>query len=298
MLGIAGIIAVLVVLGLSLLITRLATGALVMTGLSEEVARFQARSAFTGIGFTSRETESVVNHPVRRRIIMALMILRSAGVVTIILSLILSFVGPAADVTKLYRLAGLAAGVIVLWLIGRSKAADRAIARLVQWALNRWTDLDVRDYASLLRLSGEYTVMELHVEEDEWLGGKTLRQCNLRDEGMLVLGIRRRDGSYVGTPRGSTEIYPGDTLIVYGRSRGMKELSTRGAGGAGDAAHERAVGEQTSRLTEQARQEHAQKRRRLAEQAAEEASREAEEASRRVEQGPRRTERDSPDEPA
>ncbi len=133
--------------------------------------------------------------------------------------------------------------------------------------------------------------MELHVEEDEWLVGKTLRDCNLRDEGMLVLGIRRDDGSYVGTPRGDTEVYAGDTLIVYGRAEAMKELGQRQAGGAGDVAHERAVDEQASHMAEQDRQERAQKRRRQAERVAEEASCQAEEAARGTEEGNRRAEK-------
>lgn len=88
MIGVIGITAFIAVLGLSLLVTRVATTALSMTGLSHPVAKFQARSAFTGTGFTTSEAENVVNHPVRRQIIMILMIMRSAGLVTIIISLI------------------------------------------------------------------------------------------------------------------------------------------------------------------------------------------------------------------
>jgi hypothetical protein len=43
-----GVASLLVVVLLSLLITRVATVALVATGLSRSTARFQARSAFTG----------------------------------------------------------------------------------------------------------------------------------------------------------------------------------------------------------------------------------------------------------
>jgi len=53
--GIVGIITFLVLLGLSLVVTRLATIALSLTGLSSEAASFQARSAFTGTGFTTLE---------------------------------------------------------------------------------------------------------------------------------------------------------------------------------------------------------------------------------------------------
>ncbi len=71
MVGVVGLIALLTVLFLSLLITRLATTALTLTGLSCEMARFQARSAFTGTGFTTSESEAIVNHPVRRRILIS-----------------------------------------------------------------------------------------------------------------------------------------------------------------------------------------------------------------------------------
>ena len=77
------IASLLVVVLISLIVTRVATVALVSTGLSREMARFQARSAFTGTGFTTQEAESVVNHPVRRRIVMALMLAGNAGLAKI-----------------------------------------------------------------------------------------------------------------------------------------------------------------------------------------------------------------------
>lgn len=68
MLGLIGVVALITILTLSLLITRVATIALTMAGLSEDTACFQARSAFTGTGFTTKESEEeVINHPVRRR---------------------------------------------------------------------------------------------------------------------------------------------------------------------------------------------------------------------------------------
>ena len=81
------IISLLTVLVLSLLVVRVATVALTLTGLSKQLARFQARSAFTGSGFTTTESEKVVHHPVRRRIIMLLMLLGNAGIVTAMSSL-------------------------------------------------------------------------------------------------------------------------------------------------------------------------------------------------------------------
>ncbi len=271
MVGIVGLIAVLTVVALSLVITRLATVALVLTGMSEEAARFQARSAYTGIGFTTRESEQVAGHPVRRRIVMILMILHNAGLVTIILSLILSFVDSGDGKGVLWRLLWLVGGVAVLWVLARSRLAGRVINHMVKWALDRWTDLEVRDYAGLLRLSGNYRVMELGVKEGDWLVGKSLNQCSLPEEGVNVLGIYREDGSYVGVPKGSTEVYPGDTLVLYGQADSLQELDARRAGTEGDRAHDEATEGERRRMARQDRQEAAHKEKREAEQQAREA---------------------------
>ncbi|MCU1501381.1 MAG: TrkA-C domain protein [Ilumatobacteraceae bacterium] len=84
--------SLLVVLTLALVVTRVATVSLEATGLSRDEARFQARSALSGVGFTTSEAEDVARHPVRRRIILVLMLLSGAGVVTTAASLVLSFV--------------------------------------------------------------------------------------------------------------------------------------------------------------------------------------------------------------
>jgi NhaP-type Na+/H+ and K+/H+ antiporter len=266
--GLIGIIALLTILGLSLIITRIATVALTMTGLSREAARFQARSAFTGTGFTTREAENVVNHPVRRRIIMALMIVRSAGLISIVLSLILSFMGPGTEAGKLYRLLWLVIGVAVLWLLAGSKRLERLMARGIEWALARWTNLDVRDYAGLLRLSGDYSVTEQHVQKGDWVEGKKLKDCSLLEEGIVVLGITRDDGSYVGGPKGDTEILGGDTLILYGRSDKLRALDRRRADVTGDKAHDESVAEEKVRAADEQRHDEEHVRRRQVEHGA------------------------------
>ena len=60
----SAVVLLLIVAFVSLLITRVATVALTTTGMSAPVARFQARSAMSGVGFTTSEADSVVNHPV------------------------------------------------------------------------------------------------------------------------------------------------------------------------------------------------------------------------------------------
>lgn len=106
-----------VVVMLALLVTRMATVALMATGVPYDVARFQARSAMTGVGFTTSESESVVNHPIRRRIILTLMLLGNAGLVTIMASVILSFAGTGGGTESLKRLGVILLGMVPIFLI-------------------------------------------------------------------------------------------------------------------------------------------------------------------------------------
>ncbi len=247
------IISLLAVATFSILIVRFATIALTLTGLSRDSARFQAQSAFTGTGFTTRESESVVNHPVRRRIIITLMTLRSIGIVTAISSLTLSFVGTENSKDAWVRVLWLSVGFLTLILLSRSRWVDRYLTRVIKWVLKRWGHLEIKDYYALLHISGDYTIMEIDVEEGDWIAGKRLKELDLPEEGILVLGIRRRDGTYIGAPRGNHHIYPGDTVVVYGNRGLLLDLEKRKKGREGDKAHMEAIKKQQKILDKQER---------------------------------------------
>lgn len=238
------IASLLLVLTLSILITRVATVALTLTGLSRESARFQARSAFTGVGFTTSESEAVVAHPVRRRVLMLLMLLGNAGIVTVVSSLIVTFLRVQTTGSPLLAVLTLVLGVAALWWFAASRVVDRALSRVIGRALERYTRLDVRDYVSLLALDRDYCVTELEVQPEDWLANRRLEELKLREEGVSVLGIRRADGVYVGNPKGEAAVQPGDVLVLYGRQGVLAALDARRAGAEGDRAHQASVMEQ------------------------------------------------------
>jgi uncharacterized protein with PhoU and TrkA domain len=126
---------------------------------------------------------------------------------------------------------------------------------LIRKALDQWTNLEVRDYESLLKLSENYTVTEIKIEEGDWLNGKRIKECKIRDEGINVLGIYREDGHYVGIPKGDTKIYTGDTLILYAREKTLGDLDKRRIGGIGDRSHDEQVEEQRSHIEQQKKEE-------------------------------------------
>jgi hypothetical protein len=235
------VVTVFVVLLASLLIARVGAVALTLTGMSHESSRFQARSAFFGVGFTTAEAEAVVGHPVRRRIIAWLILLGNAGVISILGSLVISFGG---ERDTLGHVGILLAGLVVVALLATSRPVDRVLTRVIRRVLGRWTNLEVRDYAAVLELEGGYTVAELLVEPEDWIAGRRLGAVTLRDEGVVVLGVRRDGGAYVGAPDGDTAIAQGDVLTLYGREDRVAELDRRARGDAGDQAHRAAIDEQ------------------------------------------------------
>lgn len=245
------ILTLLVVLTLSILVTRIATVTLTFTGLSRESAKFQARSAFTGVGFTTNESEKSVNHPIRRRILLLLMLLGNAGVITAVSSLVISFVNTKESGSLVWNVVLLVTGIIALWTLANSEWVDRHLSNLIAKGLKKYTRLNVQDYAKLLHLAGEYQITELYVDYSDWIANKALAKLKLREEGVVVLGVNRENGDFLGVPDGETEIRPGDILITYGRVQNMSEIDERSMGTKGNREHRQKVQEQVRKKKEE-----------------------------------------------
>jgi len=239
----AAIATFLFVLVVSIVIVRIATIALSLTGLSHESAKFQARSAWTGTGYTTTESEQIVGHPIRRRVITWLMILRGAGLVTMLATLLIGF-GQADRQESVVRIGMLIVGVLALWAVSGSRHVDVLLRKGVRRLLKRYTGLDTRDYATLFHIGGDYGVSELRVEAEDWLEERTLAELKLSEEGVLVLAVVKPDGTYLGAPRGDQRLEAGDQLLVYGRSESLASLDERRAGLEGEAEHRSAMLEQ------------------------------------------------------
>lgn len=236
------IVFLLVVVTMSLLVTRIASLMLVLTGMSKESTRFQARSALACVGYTTSEAEQVVNHPVRRRIIMLLMLIGNIGVPTVVATLVVSFITASQADHWWHPLLLLFTGLGVLAYVAHSRWIEKHLNRILSVVLKRWTDLEVRDYVALLQLQNGYAVTEMLVDPGDWLDGKTLLAAALSREGILVLGIQRKSGEYVGAPRAADAIHAGDILVLYGQVDRLQELDQRKRDG-GDDAHREAAAE-------------------------------------------------------
>ena len=237
MIALFGLLTVVI---LSIIVVRIGAIALELTGLSPEVAAFQAQSAFSGVGFTTSESEVIVSHPVRRKIIRILILLGSVGITSSIATFILTFVGQTME-TAVFRALILLLGLVVIYAFSRSNIIYRVMKILITKALERWTKIRVYDYEQVLGLGRGYTISRIVVKPDSWMGGRKLKDLKLDLEGILILAIYRKvngEEKFIGAPKGDTVIQPGDVLICYGREDVSKGLSQRSKGAEGDREHE------------------------------------------------------------
>jgi len=237
---------------LSLLVTRIAAMALMFTGLSHEAARFQARSAFSGVGFTTKESELITNHPVRRKIIMILMLLGNIGIATVVATVMVSLLTTAGSGNWLQNILLFIGCLSLLWFLAASHFVERNLNRIIALGLKKWTRLEIQDYVAILHLQNEFAVWEMIVEPNDWLAGKSLLEAGLSREGVLILGIQRKNGFYLGAPQGISRIKPGDVLVMYGPMPRLQELDRRESDVSGDQAHHDAIIEHQAELKAQA----------------------------------------------
>ncbi len=208
------IVSLLFILCISLVVTRVATVALTLTGMQRDVARFQARSAFSGAGFTTSESERIVNHPVRRKIIMQLMLWGNIGIVSVISSVIFS----AVHYNQWYwsHWVVLVVGILGFYAIATSKAVEKLMTRCIRFLLRRYTGLQTCDYTRLLHLNDEYGVQMIALPSGDPLIGTALASSCTEDSHVIILGIQRESGDFVGVPDGQYIIHAGDQLVLYG----------------------------------------------------------------------------------
>ena len=218
-------ITLLVILTFSVVIVRTAAVALRLTGMPADIARFQARSAFSGAGFTTAESEAVVNHPVRRRLISLLMLYGNIGLVTVAATFVVSFVATESSMAAISRqVFWLLLGVALLWFIALNPIADRVMCSAIDWLLQRTTSLSQAGTTVLLQVTNDYSIAEHAIPTSKELTGTSL--SDLYGESVTILGIEHDDGSYSSSPPFNQKLTAGDRIIVYGSDNDHRVLNS------------------------------------------------------------------------
>ncbi len=220
----APIIALFVLAFVSLIAVRVGATALMMTGLSWDTASFQSYSAFFGVGFTTKEAEMVVNHPVRLRIIRDLFLAGNNGLTSALATLVVTLMQSATSSHLLLIVGALVIGASLLLYLSRVGWLQKLLDRTIKKTLERTGMVRALDYELLLRIQHGYVVSEIEVLPDTYLAGRTLRDSRPRDRGVIILYIKRNDEIIPGLPGPGDLIQPGDVVTVYGKEQSLQEM--------------------------------------------------------------------------
>jgi hypothetical protein len=213
----------LVFLAIWLLSLWLGSIALEATGMERTKARFQALSALTGSGFTTRETESVVNHPKRRRIVSWLMFLGNAGVIVFIVAFII-WIRSTLTSPSPFQIILLAVSILVFGLFIWLGTLDRITSRLVGSFRKKGMLSPDMTMGEIVHQTGEYGVVRQEVGAKVPVHGCALKEIGAGGKGHVILAIERGD-KVLPLPKAEEIIMPGDHLLCYGQIEHMTHLT-------------------------------------------------------------------------
>ena len=215
------LIPTLMAIFLSMLFIRAGAIALMLTGMHYDQAKFQALSAFTATGFTTREAEKVVNHPVRRKIISWLMIGGYAGIVAVTVSGTSTLIDSTAQniprVALIFTL-----GMALIYLLARHTGLNQRWEDLVERWLYRSSLFEFEPVEELLHLAEGFGLVKIEIKDDSPLIAHSIVQLGRKYKEILVLGLERKK-AWIPARGMSESLQAGDLLIVYGHLERLKE---------------------------------------------------------------------------
>jgi hypothetical protein len=218
----------LVVAVITLMFTKLATGALITTGLPPEIAAFQARSTFSGAGFTTNEAENVVNHPTRRRIIGTTMFVGNLGTPTLVVTVLVGLLAPGPGSTTERTLVITSGFLLILIAVG-SRPVQALLVRLgQQYARRRLVPALASEVDEMLSLGDGFVVGAIRVADEPGATQRSLRGLDEALPGCHVLGVRQGD-HYIGASPADLELAKGDVLVLYGPRDQLARAATSGS---------------------------------------------------------------------
>ncbi|MFH0732943.1 MAG: TrkA C-terminal domain-containing protein [Candidatus Omnitrophota bacterium] len=229
----------LIIIIVSFIAVKVGAVAFELTGLSPQQAGFQSLSAFTGTGFTTRESELIAVHEQRRKIASVLMISGNVGLVTLIATLV-NTIGESGssstllvpyfkDYTSAHLIPYINLGLVLLIILAAyqflkyTRISDFIMKKVKQNMIKKRLISNV-SFEEFLLTSGGYVISQIEICKSNPLLGRALSESELKKEDILVLSIER-EGQYIPNPQASAVINLGDRLICFGRLENIKKAA-------------------------------------------------------------------------
>ncbi|MEH7884075.1 TrkA C-terminal domain-containing protein [Bacillus sp. JJ1609] len=206
-----GILFIFIYLFIVFTVIEINSSIFVATGLDRKIARFQVISMLTGTGFTTGESELIIDHPVRRRL-GAFLILFGAFSLAVIISAITQLL---SDTFYTMEIAYIAGALLVILFILRVPGVKNQLSEKLKSEMEETYELADLPIKDVLLMDDEDEVREISIKEESPFSGKTFDEIVDIEEDLMLLFIKRGDIN-IRNKAYHTELEPGDRLVLYG----------------------------------------------------------------------------------
>ena len=201
-----------------------------LAGMTEEKARFQVISLLTNSGFTTQESEAVVNSKIRRRLATATMIFGYAFTVTILSAMFNIFISMSdSEITSVFvEVPLLILSIFIFHKLRKSPQIKRFFDRWIETIGNRIMFGNNSNQVLLVEEYGEMVVAHIYLHKvPEILREVTLAQSGLMTNHQHMVMLVKSNDSEAQQANATTVLRPNDTIMVLGKRKNIREIFER-----------------------------------------------------------------------
>lgn len=196
-----------------------------LTGLREDKARFQAISLMTNSGYTSKESELIMNSSIRKNLATLMMLFGYIFAVSGVSLLVNLFIRAGEAqlnwLTLLYSLLFL----LIIIAITRSKWLIRHFDRLIKYLAQKKDDGMFCNNIRILEMIHDKLIAEVLITRlPTEISGKNLEETNFSRTYMLNVLLIKRGNQIIDHVTPKDELKKGDRVLIYGSKKHIIEL--------------------------------------------------------------------------
>lgn len=189
-----------------------------LTGLETAVSRYQVVSMLTNTGFTTDEAQLVLDHPVRRRLSMFL-ILFGAFSLAVVISSITNILSNDLRVKELTIINVI---LLILLMIGKTPFIKERLKKKLNREMEKKLEISELPIKDALYLDEDDLVTDVVIEKDsEFIDRKAVDLVE-RDEDISILFIKRGKVN-IRNKLDDEKIHEGDQLFIYGNKKQIEK---------------------------------------------------------------------------
>ena len=189
-----------------------------LTGLEASVSRYQVISMLTNTGFTTDEAQLIIDHPVRRRLSMFLILFGAFSLAVVISSITNILSGDL----RLKELMVINVILLVILMTGKTPFIRESLKKKLNSEMEKKLEISELPIKDALYLDEDDLVTDVVIEKNSKFVGIKAADLVERDEDISILFIKRGKVN-IRNKLDEEKIQEGDQLFIYGNQKEIEK---------------------------------------------------------------------------